>query len=845
MKLAKTIVLTIALAITAGLSVAGEARFSTRPTARKANGKTTISFAVSGKTDVEVAILDAKGKVVRHLAAGVLGAKTPPPAPLKPGLSQSLTWDGQDDYGAKATGGPFKARVRAGMGVKLERIVGGDPYAYYSKEMGQGDHAAWRITGLEAKSDGKVYVLGNVNNYGPAALRQYDAEGNFLKTVFPPPAGKPIADVKGWGVTVKADGTYMPQYNDLSSPALSKTFICGTRGNIATLIPSPGKNQLLLEKRTKLMTINTDGTIPADAMAAGLFVRKPSMFPVERNVYKRPWDLLGPAFTCLSPDGKHFYLSGVFAGTIKNSRCVGAETTGAWRDGQLFKVDIATREAKVFFALPEKDVIGPGPARFKSPIEDGRANPYAAFNGVAVDAAENVFLCDRQNKRIIVLDKNAQIIREIPVSYPDAIAVNPKTKAIYVTTRFGHYNRHGQLKLLKFNDWSKDSKPSVTTLPLCKIGYYPQGSLLAVTEAKGKVFVWVGYPTLPVRIYQDTGAGLKLFKDFYEAGQQRVLDLQHMIVNPVTDDIYIADGWNNCFRITDWKNPRFERCMTTSKGALKALSLAIDTRNGYLYGHACMGRVVRYKMGGETFTPAPVTGSGGNIFTPYICSDWRIGLGFSDRGIAIGPDGSLVTLGALQKRGSNYSGPLNFFKADAAKAPWQALSFKGFGGPSSAGVRFDPRGNLYAGRLGGRKSQGKIYKYSPTGSLAGGNLFPTEPKAPAKVYDINYGYPAPAFSRTPRFGVDGYGRIYYPTPLTPQVSVIDNEGNAILSFGTYGNRDSMGGLKGDLVPTRDIPMAFPNSVDATDDYIYVSDIVNIRLLRLAKKFAAAETVTIQ
>jgi hypothetical protein len=40
-------------------------------------------------------------------------------------------------------------------------------------------------------------------------------------------------------------------------------------------------------------------------------------------------------------------------------------------------------------------------------------------------------------------------------------------------------------------------------------------------------------------------------------------------------------------------------------------------------------------------------------------------------------------------------------------------------------------------------------------------------------------------------------------------------------------------------------MAWPNSVDATDDWIYVSDIVNIHLLRLAKTFSATETVSIQ
>jgi len=72
------------------------------------------------------------------------------------GFSQKLEWDGKDDYGGAAKGGPFKVRVRAGMRAKLERIVVGDPYAYYSREMGQGDHATWCITGLDAKSDGKV-----------------------------------------------------------------------------------------------------------------------------------------------------------------------------------------------------------------------------------------------------------------------------------------------------------------------------------------------------------------------------------------------------------------------------------------------------------------------------------------------------------------------------------------------------------------------------------------------------------------------------------------------------------------------------------------------------------------
>ena len=39
-----------------------------------------VTFTLSRRGDVEVSILDAKGKVVRHLAAGVLGGKNARPS---------------------------------------------------------------------------------------------------------------------------------------------------------------------------------------------------------------------------------------------------------------------------------------------------------------------------------------------------------------------------------------------------------------------------------------------------------------------------------------------------------------------------------------------------------------------------------------------------------------------------------------------------------------------------------------------------------------------------------------------------------------------------------------------
>ena len=85
--------------LAAAFAPAGDVTFSAKPAATKAGDGLKIVFTVSAPTDVEVAVLSADGKVVRHLAAGVLGAKNPPPEPLKAGLSPEIVWDGRDDFG--------------------------------------------------------------------------------------------------------------------------------------------------------------------------------------------------------------------------------------------------------------------------------------------------------------------------------------------------------------------------------------------------------------------------------------------------------------------------------------------------------------------------------------------------------------------------------------------------------------------------------------------------------------------------------------------------------------------------------------------------------------------------
>src|SRR5262245_47313611 len=83
----------LALALLGQPALAAERpAFTQKPTAARSGAGVTIEFTVDRHTDVAVTVEDAGGRIVRHLAAGVLG--TNPPEPLRPNsLRQSLTWD--------------------------------------------------------------------------------------------------------------------------------------------------------------------------------------------------------------------------------------------------------------------------------------------------------------------------------------------------------------------------------------------------------------------------------------------------------------------------------------------------------------------------------------------------------------------------------------------------------------------------------------------------------------------------------------------------------------------------------------------------------------------------------
>ena len=120
--------ITLVLAGTASLALAGGDinpyhgrqereqvfEFSQKPTVAKQDGMYVIRFASKAACDATVAIVDEEGRIVRHLASGVLGKNAPSPF-TQGSLAQEIMWDGKDDRGEPVTAA---CQVKVGLGLQ-------------------------------------------------------------------------------------------------------------------------------------------------------------------------------------------------------------------------------------------------------------------------------------------------------------------------------------------------------------------------------------------------------------------------------------------------------------------------------------------------------------------------------------------------------------------------------------------------------------------------------------------------------------------------------------------------------------------------------------------------------
>ncbi len=810
-----SIALLLALTGAAG-AVGAEVRFSTPPSASKKDGKVRISFTLSASADVEVAVLDSKGEVVRHLAAGVLGGKNAPPPPLKTGLAQSIDWDLRDDLSKPAKGGPFRVRVRAGTSLQFGRIFGTSPY---TGTVGR--------EGLAVAADGTLYVklasvVPQLHEGTPWQLRRFDKTAKYQKTLLPYPPSTPRDKVPGFRLIDAGDGLLTPAHTSGLDVVLFRFGDCIYNRVVDGQV-------VFIDNRTARLTFfKVDGSNAVKTV------------PMRSSKDKLKWPKWLAPQLAFSPDGKYAYYSNV-ANTPYAANVHPSKMDQNFPQGRVYRQDLTragSDPAKFYdLELPDYD-------KKKYWMPDAWNKRTAAY-GVDVDAKGNLFICDLVNQAIVEVSPEGKKISTSKAPWPEKVMVESTSGNFYVVSRLDR-PKDGRVgkKLIKISGRGAAAR-IVAELPL-------KGSLgqsLALDGSGKTPVLWLGGGGQLLRV-EDRGTQLVPVGDNVLNPKDAISFVCYGDVDAESDLVYITQGMGPVWRYSG----------ETGEGGLapiRACDLAVGP-GGTIYAWGTgsyKGPVVRYT---RDFKPAPLPG-GKNSYGMLNC---RYGRGNSVAGLDVDPRGWVYA--------TNGGNSCHVVAYDAEGKPVQferagARSPVLIGGmvDQSGSIRVDRNGNVYVLQLRPPKGRpapkgfekdpaylratGTIYRFGPTG----GQFRKFQPVAGEPfAYGTACGPISGAWASTgsvchctkPRFDIDPYGRLYIPNGVTFKVTLLDNADNPITTFGGYGNWDSQGPKSSE--PKPEIPLGWPIIAGASDRYVYVGDGLNHRVVRADRKFAAEASVAI-
>ncbi len=850
--------------------------FTSAPEARRLKGKTGIEFAVNRETDVAVYVENARGEIVRHLAAGVLGKNAP--APLKPGLSQSLEWDGNDDDG-KPAAGAVRVRVAAGLRAGYAGMA-------FSEKTGP-NHIS-NVVGMAAGPDGRVYVMDDRTGwlYWPArAVHVFRRDGSYEKTIKPFPANTPLERI-GATKAFKNDRGYlnpvihrtqaMTFYPYEDQPAAQMAFVkdrlyltvvpCFRTGNYRNRGVTP-----------HLAVIDADGGTPLPSYAG------PAL---GKLAWAQPY--LAP-----STDGKTLFVTGTGKGAVYNKV--------AQHDPVVHKVSLATLgPAEVFFGEAGK------PGKDNKHLDNPR--------GLCSDGKGHLLVSDYGNNRVVVLkEADASFVSSFNVEAPTWVGVDPKTAAVYVCSADS---------LVKFAGW-KDAE-EVSRIGVAKHvrrggrwGYFYRSFALDCSGKQPQIWVGCNQDGPALVFCRDLGTK---FSDLEPAGFYRSPKHWRPSADPTKRLVGCFTGgtWSGVFHVMEESTGKVKGFKNVRVGGT-SLRLGPD---GSIYAQTHAMGIMRYDKDGK---PKPFASTmdleekqhrgrlpdrAGSTGTTAWDRDFYV-----DRKNEI----------YVKIRGTSYHGLMHVsvYGQDGKKK----RDVIGCVSDGSYGPRVDPAGNMYMmecvkplGKLFPDELRphaaekhitwwynwiyGSIVKFGPEG---GAVWFPTKRKNDAprigvmklpdsmkkqEVYGTfrsmgktflqgaKWMHPGVAHCGDMGvmgggdhchctgcdFDIDEFGRSFAPDNGRQRVTVIDSAGNTILHFGAYGNQDCCGpdsyvqDPDGKFLRPRkpsdpkdlvspfakpEVAFNFIIGLAVTDRYAYVADCANRRVLRAKLEYAAEETCAVK
>lgn len=814
--------------------------FSSKPRVKAEQGGIRIEFTLNKYTDVEVAILDAKEKAVRHLAAGLLGPNAP--APLTRGtLRQSLIWDYKDDTGKKVPPGRYAVRVGLGLKPEFDRILGSGPNALEA------------VRGLAVGQGGELFVLNLRRHlhigFGSTVCQVFDRQGGYRRTIMPYQA-KCLPDrVKEFGIL---DLGKKGRYPFIHANHLKCIYpFSGQPAHQQPALMPDGRFILTMKARDKGAVLVAVDAKDGGAPKAGAF---------------------GPAFGkemtgfgCLAaaPDGETLYVSG--AASQKRYKPI------EWKHA-VYRAKWSDKLITPFIGNPEE--AGKG--------DNGLNEPQ----GIALDKDGNIYVADRGNNRVAVFSPGGKFLSELPVEDPYMLGVHRGSGAVYV---LGGGDPPDQI--FKFKGL-KDPQP-VYSRKIPRIMRALKGkkridayAVFALDDSDKEPVLWVGSSTgwEPFLLFRFVEKNGKLGEPEEKGAGPGFRDCREIQVDRKREEVYfhqgggVAERGGRFVKINGFDGKVLKSLRGPSIGSHFALG-----HDGYVYVvHGISKRIHRYD---RDFKPAPFPGRDTNISD--LIPGHRYSMHIMGRGLAVRHDGTLYLLHEnLPQVHTRYG--VSEWGPDGKMKKEHLIGSLSQGALS---LRIDPAGNLYvgdtvkpAGKLVPPDLEGKvdvakkkrgqednhypimygsILKFSPKGGAGVGPEVEGREGclaygAPVGVKDALWQYfgvgPIPAYKggtykhyvfqgcscEGMRFDVDDYGRVFAPDVARFRVVVLDTNGNEIGAFGQYGNQDSAG--PGSAVSEPKIPFAWPSAVGVSDEAAYVGDLLSRRIVRVRLLHEVEETV---
>jgi hypothetical protein len=375
--------------------------FTQKPVVTRAGDGSTVTFESKGLCDATVAVEDAQGRIIRHLASGVLGPSAPEPF-QKNVKRQTLTWDGKNDQGLyvddKST---LTIRVSLGLQAKFEKNLYGSPHKRISS-----------LPIMAAAPEG-VYVY---DGFGVDHLRLFGHDGKYIRTIHPFPADK-IKDVQGLNWKDFPEGHRLAtkfgfyQQTLLNAGTNESIEEKGCRYGWASVGLAVRGTRIALAYKwlNRLATDGSSGGLPLKGPQVGITFRHEGYGGADSG---EKW--VGPSSLAFSPDQQTLYMTGWLWFSRFGSGAVPAVS----------KMDFAKGDAPTVLAgsMTREGAWGDGDRQLNTPTS------------VAVDSSGRIYVSDYMNDRVQVFAPDGTLVKSIRTEKPARVLVHQKSGEIYVLT---------------------------------------------------------------------------------------------------------------------------------------------------------------------------------------------------------------------------------------------------------------------------------------------------------------------------------------------------------------------------------------------------------------------------